>query len=199
MSRTLPGRNLPVVSVVMPCRNCATTLPEAMQSLLDQTLDSLEIIAVDGGSTNATPDLLESFARRDHRVQVLSRPFGGVVSALNHGLQAARSGFVARMDADDLAFPNRLAAQTAHLIQNPDLALLGCRVALAGAWGDHGQAGVEAGCVAGLPGSTFQNRPQVLGGILLPDLAWNGPRTTCSPRLPFFRPLPRPWSRCCIC
>ncbi|OGO15258.1 MAG: hypothetical protein A2Z14_14560 [Chloroflexi bacterium RBG_16_48_8] len=118
----------PVVSVIMPCYNVAKTLDEAIQSLLGQTLREMEIIAIDDGSTDATLRSLKTWANRDERIQVLERPHQGIIPALNAGLISCRAPLVARMDADDIAHPDRLAKQVAFLETNPDIAVVSCLV-----------------------------------------------------------------------
>lgn len=125
----------PLVSVLLPARDAAATLPAALESVLGQTLADLEVVAVDDGSTDETPALLDAYAARDPRVRVLRQPPCGIVAALNRGLAACRGSFVARMDADDVAHPERLAAQHAFLAARPDLGLCGSLVAGVGADG----------------------------------------------------------------
>lgn len=122
----------PQVSVTMPCHNCQETLPAALDSLLAQRHDSFEVVCVDDGSSDATADILREYARRDERVKPLFRAHGGVVAAANAAIEAARGEYLARMDADDLALPERLAAQAAFLDERPDVGLVGCRVRFGG-------------------------------------------------------------------
>lgn len=120
---------MPLVSVLMPCYNAAATLPEALDSLHQQTLTDFEIVAVDDGSTDATPQILNDFAARDSRLRRFCIPHGGIIAALNAGLEHCRGAFVARMDADDRSRPERLARQAAYLQTNPQVDLVSCRVA----------------------------------------------------------------------
>lgn len=105
----------PLVSVVLPIRDGAATLDAALASLARQSLRDFEVVAVDDGSTDATPRILRGWAARDPRVRVFRTPREGIVTALQRGLAAARAPFVARMDADDLSHPERLAAQLEFL------------------------------------------------------------------------------------
>jgi len=122
----------PLVSVLLPAYNAAATLPAALDSLLAQTLDDFEVVAVDDGSADATAEVLSAYARRDARVRPVSIPHAGIVSALNAALDAARGEFLARMDADDLAHPERLSRQAEALAKEPDLGLVACRVDFGG-------------------------------------------------------------------
>ncbi len=112
----------------MPCYNAAAMLPEALRSLAEQTFPDYEIVAVDDGSTDATAALLNQAAARDTRIRVIHQEHSGIVAALQRGLAACRAPLVARMDADDIAHPDRLARQVAFLDAHPEIAVLGCRV-----------------------------------------------------------------------
>ncbi len=118
----------PAISVVLPVRDGGATLEGAVRSVLASRGPALELLCVDDGSRDETPEILGSCAARDARVRVLRRPPRGIVAALNEGLSAARAPLVARMDADDEMHPERLAAQAARLEAEPGLALVGCRV-----------------------------------------------------------------------
>jgi glycosyltransferase involved in cell wall biosynthesis len=120
--------SVPAISVLMPCHNAAATVDEAVASILSQTRTDFELVAVDDGSTDDTRLRLETWARRDPRVIVLPRPHGGLVDALQSGLAACRAPLVARMDADDRSYPERLARQAAYLEANPEVSVVGCLV-----------------------------------------------------------------------
>lgn len=115
--------------MLLPCYNAAATLDEALASLVAQTFTDFEILAVDDGSTDPTPDLLRAWAQREPRLQVLSQPHAGIVSALQRGLAACRAPLVARMDADDRCHPERFRRQVAFLEAHPETGLVSCRVA----------------------------------------------------------------------
>lgn len=119
---------MPRVSVLMPCYNAAATLPAALSSLAEQTLADFEIVVVDDGSQDETPDVLAAWARLDTRLKVLKLPHGGIIPALNFGLDACQAPYIARMDADDRAAPRRLASQLAFLQAHPEVAVVGCLV-----------------------------------------------------------------------
>jgi Glycosyl transferase family 2 len=116
----------PRVSILLPVRNEAHFLPAALDSLFRQTMASWELVAVDDGSTDATPAILAAAAGRDPRVRVLPSPGRGLVPALNMGLAACRARLVARMDGDDISHPRRLEAQAALLDAAPALGLVAC-------------------------------------------------------------------------
>lgn len=138
----LPDRDAsPLVSVLLPAYNAAHTLEAALHSLFaqqpapDAPLPSFEIVVVNDGSADGSAALLNALARdsaAQGRLRALHLPHGGIVTALNAGLAAARGTFIARMDADDTAHPQRLALQTAHLRSNPRLSLSASLVAFGG-------------------------------------------------------------------
>jgi glycosyltransferase involved in cell wall biosynthesis len=101
---------------------------ESLESLSCQTLEDFEVIAVDDGSTDQTSSILSEWAHIDERIHVIVHAHAGIVTALNTGLQACQSDFIARMDADDFSHPERLALQVAFLEQRPDIAVVGSRV-----------------------------------------------------------------------
>lgn len=111
----------PLVDVLLPVYNGAATIAESVESLLAQTMTRLRILVVDDGSKDATPQILADLSRRDPRVVVITQPNGGIVEALNHGLSHVIAPFVARQDADDISFPDRLERQLAAFEANPGL------------------------------------------------------------------------------
>ena len=134
----------PLVSVVLPVRDGAATLRPALRSLLAQTLERIEIVVVDDGSRDGSAEI--ALALGDPRVLVLrGGARQGLAARLNEGIDAARAPLVARMDADDLAFPERLARQAAHLDANPKVDLLGTRALI------HDASGRATGVFPGEP------------------------------------------------
>jgi glycosyltransferase involved in cell wall biosynthesis len=122
-------------------RDAQATLPACLDSLRAQTLGDFEIVAVDDGSRDGSPALLAAAAAADPRLRVVAAG-GGLVAALNTAARAARGDLLARMDADDIARPERLARQAAALDASPSTDVLGCRVALMDAAFDN--AGMRA-------------------------------------------------------
>jgi glycosyltransferase involved in cell wall biosynthesis len=115
----------PTVSVVLPVRNGIRFLPEALESILEQTFGDFELIVMDDGSTDGTMELLDGYRKRDSRIHVYRREHRGLVASLNEGRALASGRYVAIMHADDVAFAERLERQVRHLDANPPLALLG--------------------------------------------------------------------------
>jgi len=120
----------PLISVVLPVFNAGRTISVAIASLLDQTHDRFEIIAVDDGSTDSSTQLLADLAAQDQRISVIRTVNRGVTAALNAGLAAAQGDLVARMDADDISEPTRFEKQVEYLMQNKLCVAVGCRMIL---------------------------------------------------------------------
>jgi glycosyltransferase involved in cell wall biosynthesis len=116
------------ISVLLPCRDTATTLADAVASLQAQTCSDFEVIAVNDGSRDETGRALDAWAARDRRVRVLHTPARGIVAALEADRAVALGEFCARMDADDLARPERFARQLAFLDAQPMTAACGTLV-----------------------------------------------------------------------
>jgi glycosyltransferase involved in cell wall biosynthesis len=121
-----------LVSILLPVRDGAATLPAAFDTMLAQSLGDWELVAVDDGSSDATPEWLAAAARRDARVRVVRTPPRGIASALQTGVAICRGSYLARMDADDLMHPDRLARQVACLENRPEVGLVSCRVRYGG-------------------------------------------------------------------
>jgi len=119
---------MPLVSVLLPCYNAAMTLGEALDSLMVQTMSDLEFILVDDGSTDDTLQILQQRAAEDNRFRILSIPHSGIVGALNAGLETCRAPYIARMDSDDRAHPERFARQVEFLERHPGTGVVSCRV-----------------------------------------------------------------------
>jgi len=117
-------RSAPLVTVVLPVRDGAATLEAALRSLGAQTFSDFEVIVVDDGSCDDTARVARRWERRDGRFRLVRTPPGGIVPALQRGLAEARGTLVARMDADDVCHPVRLATQVDLLERRP--ALAGC-------------------------------------------------------------------------
>lgn len=118
---------VPSVSVVMPVYNEAAFVDAAIQSVLRQTVSDLELVIVDNGSTDGSPEILRRIS--DSRVRVFRNPRNlGSAAAGNQGVRESRAALIARMDADDVALPHRLEKQLAAFAARPKLALLGAQV-----------------------------------------------------------------------
>ena len=145
---------MPQLSVILPAFNAAATVTEAVGSIVAQTVTDWELLAIDDGSTDATGAILNAHAARDARIHVISQRHRGVCAAANVGLARARGSYLARMDADDVAHPERLARQLAFLEAHPAVDFASCRVEFGG------DAGAQAG---------FARHVAWLNGVLTPE------------------------------
>ena len=128
----------PLVSVVLPCFDAARFLGASLDSLVRQTYLELEIIAVDDGSRDGTLSVVSQYAADDSRIRILVNETNlGLVAALNRGVTAARGEFIARMDADDIAAPQRIEKQVDALICRPEIDVVATGIALVEEDGAH--------------------------------------------------------------
>lgn len=132
----VPADGRPTVSVVMGVFNGAKYVETALTSVLRQEGVDFELVVVDDGSVDGTPDILRRAASRDTRVRVITQPNTGLTSALVAGCEAARGRLIARQDADDISLPGRLAAQAGRLDAEPELSLVSCWGYLVGPEGE---------------------------------------------------------------
>jgi len=110
-----------LVDAIIPVFNAERTIESAVDSILSQTEERLRVIVVDDGSQDRTPAILRAMAGADPRIELVSQPNGGVVSALAAGARRIRAPFMARLDADDLSAPDRFARQLARFGERPEL------------------------------------------------------------------------------
>src|SRR6266851_288675 len=120
----------PTVSVVMSVYNGEAFLPEAVESILAQTFREFEFLVIDDGSKDGTAEILGGYASQDRRVRVVRHENKGRVTSLNVGIGLATGKYIARMDADDVAMPYRLAEQIEFMERHPEVGLLGGAVEL---------------------------------------------------------------------
>jgi Glycosyl transferase family 2 len=120
-----PKIHAPHVSVLMPVRNGQNWISQAVDSILAQTYSQFELLIIDDGSVDETPAILSRYLVKDSRIGVIRQDAKGLVSALNFGLQNARSDLIARIDSDDRALPKRLERQVRYFAEHPQTALLG--------------------------------------------------------------------------
>jgi glycosyltransferase involved in cell wall biosynthesis len=116
----------PQLSVVMPVHNALPHLDEAVQSILGQTFADFEFVILDDASTDGSTERLREWARRDSRIRLieLKQNLGPALSS-DRVARAANAPFVARMDADDISAPTRLAEQLKLLKRRPEVGLVG--------------------------------------------------------------------------
>ena len=118
----------PRVSVILPVYNEEHFLEQAVESILRQTDSDFELIVIDDGSSDNSRVLLEHLAADDLRIKTIHQRHAGIVAALNRGMHEASGRYVARMDADDWAYPERLRLQAGYLDLHSDIGVVGSRV-----------------------------------------------------------------------
>jgi glycosyltransferase involved in cell wall biosynthesis len=123
---------VPLISIILPFRNAAATLAVAVDSIRSQTLREWELLLWDDGSTDTSRPMAETLAEHDGRIRVLGGTHVGIVEALRQACAAATGDYLARMDADDIAHPDRLEAQLAYMESNPHVAVCGTQVRVYG-------------------------------------------------------------------
>ena len=120
----------PRVTVLLPVFNGEPYLQDAIASVLAQTYRDFELLIVDDGSTDRSPEIAARFAAADGRVRICRREHRGLVDALNFGIEAARGEYIARADADDVNLPHRLKTQVELLDATPDVTACGTWVTI---------------------------------------------------------------------
>ena len=121
---TTPPGSAPLVTVILPTYNAMPYLPEAVESILAQTYTNWKLIIVDDCSTDGSHAYLATL--KDPRIQILRQPENtGPGAARNRGMDIAEGKYLAFLDADDIALPERLAMQVGHMENHPELDVLG--------------------------------------------------------------------------
>ena len=126
----MSSNQLPGISILMPVRDAAATLPACLDSIREQDYPDYELVVIDDHSSDDSRAIIEQHGQSDPRIKMYQNPGRGLVDALNHGLGQCRAELVARMDADDLMAPNRLSKQVHQLQADASLALSASRVRL---------------------------------------------------------------------
>lgn len=116
---------VPAISVAMSVYNGAPFLPAAIESILGQSFGDFEFLILDDGSRDGSLAIAQGYAAADARIRIIHRENRGLIVSLNELLTAARAPIIARMDADDIAMPDRFAQQIAFLTANPDYGVVG--------------------------------------------------------------------------
>lgn len=115
-----------LVSVVIPVYNAGYFLPQAIESILNQTYKNLELICVDDVSTDESFKILQKFSKQDKRIKIYRlKKHSGVSIAANFAINHAKGRFIARMDADDLMMKTRIEKQMKFLLENTDKVAVG--------------------------------------------------------------------------
>lgn len=118
---------MPKITCILPAYNVAPYLGAAIRSILAQTERDFTLLILDDGSTDGTLTVAEQFTH-DRRVQLIQNPRNiGLAATLNRGIALSDSPYIARMDADDIALPQRFAKQLEYLVAHPGMGLCGAR------------------------------------------------------------------------
>jgi glycosyltransferase involved in cell wall biosynthesis len=126
----------PAVSVLMPVYNAERYVAEAVESILKQTFTDFEFIIINDGSTDRTLEILQRYAEQDSRIRLISRENRGLIKTLNEGVDLATASYIARMDADDISYPDRLFKQINFLKEHPNYVAIGSKTRLIDEDGD---------------------------------------------------------------
>jgi glycosyltransferase involved in cell wall biosynthesis len=118
----------PAVSVVIPVYNAERYIADTVNSILNQTFSDFELIILDDGSKDRSPEILRELAAKDSRIRLIIRENRGIVRTRNELLENSRGKYMAVNDADDLSMPERLAKQVEYMEAHPECVLLGTRV-----------------------------------------------------------------------
>ena len=170
---------MPAVSVLIPCFNVERYLRECLDSVVNQTLRDLEIICVNDGSTDATPDILREYAARDSRILLIDKQNSGYGDSMNRALDAASGDYIGIVESDDRADPAMF--ETLH-----DLAVkFDCDLVKSNFYSLRGSASCTTAATTKTPPCTARARPSAC--------ATNTPKLNafCSPGPNF--PPSRPW------
>lgn len=124
-------KHQPLVSIILPVYNAEPFLSQCLDSLINQTYPHIEIIAVNDGSTDNSLQILKSYSQKDSRIKVFSNNKNrGIGYTTNFAIKKTSSPYIARMDADDIAYKNRISRQINFLFKNPQTIAVGgqCRI-----------------------------------------------------------------------
>ncbi|MDX2048202.1 MAG: glycosyltransferase family 2 protein [Chitinophagaceae bacterium] len=113
----------PLVSVILPAYNSERFLHKAIESILNQAYRNFELLLINDGSTDSTRQIMQSYS--DERVRIIDNPGNkGLVYSFNTGIEQAKGKYIARMDADDISYPERFAAQVDWLERNSSTSIV---------------------------------------------------------------------------
>ncbi|MES2308267.1 MAG: glycosyltransferase [Verrucomicrobiota bacterium] len=121
-----------MISVVLPVHNAEATLEECISSIVKQTYRAFELIVVNNASTDRSNAVIQSWINRDKRIRKVDEPRKGLVFAFNRGMAEVKGEWIARMDADDVAHPERFEKQINYLLKNSNIDVLGTQIQMFG-------------------------------------------------------------------
>ncbi len=150
----------PTVSVLMSVYNSARYLAEAVESILSQSFTDFEFLILDDGSQDNSAEILQAYAAQDSRIHLTLRQNRGITKSSNELIAQAKGELIARMDADDIALPERFARQVAFLQAHPEVVCVGGMLD----WIDA-KSQLIGHCP--MPQSDAELQRQMLGGVSL--------------------------------
>jgi len=156
--------DLPLVSAIIPAYNAARFIEATLESILAQTYQNIEVIVVDDGSKDATPEIVRKFSDRDPRITLIQQANAGVAAARNRAIQSAKGEFVAPIDADDIWYPHKLEKQVQCFLE------ANSEVGLVYAWSAH--IDEDGGLTGGFNAGNREGR--VLLDLVYRDFVGNG-------------------------
>ncbi|MCK5173579.1 MAG: glycosyltransferase, partial [Planctomycetes bacterium] len=116
---------MPTISVLTSCYNAERFISGAIESVLGQSYTDFEYVIINDGSTDGTSSILRAYASKDSRIVLYEKENTGLADSLNTGMKLCKTKWVARLDADDIAMPDRLSAQLDFMQNNKGISLLG--------------------------------------------------------------------------
>lgn len=158
----------PSVSVIMTVYNGEKYVSQAIHSIRTQSLPDFEFVIVDDGSNDRTPELLAEAQTKDSRLKVILAARLGRAKALNLAWSQAKGLYIANLDADDLAEPERLAKQVDFLRRHPDIGLLGTACRVLDAKKENERVVVQALADADLRRRLVRQNPFVHSSVMIP-------------------------------
>lgn len=121
----------PKITVLLPVYNCELYIQTAVESILNQTFTDFELLVIDDASTDATVSILKKID--DSRIQLIEKTVNsGYTNSLNYGLRQAKGQYIARMDGDDISYPERFAKQITYLETHPEVVVCGTTYKIVG-------------------------------------------------------------------
>lgn len=121
--------NNPLVSIVIPVHNGEKYIRESLDSCLGQTYEDIEVIVVDDKSEDKTLSILQEYQQKDQRVKVIPvEKQNGLGNVINIGIKQSKGKYIARMDADDIMYRDRIAQQSQYLESNPNCVAVGGQI-----------------------------------------------------------------------
>lgn len=119
-----------LTSVLLPIFNAEKYLALAIDSILGQTFTDFELLLLNDGSTDGSEKIIDEYVKWDRRCKKLSWPNRGLIATLNEGLNVAQGDVIFRMDADDIAYPDRFDKQLRYIEKHPECVAIGTKVLL---------------------------------------------------------------------